>query len=128
MDGADECALTAAHHAKPDAAAGPLVPACFDRHAGLLGQAEHLAVRKIIGACSGKIIEGALGHADDVTLDELRAFARAILRVLERALPLQHSPAVEIMGCKLGEDAAEIDLSVAQRTEPPCPVHPALES
>src|SRR5450755_2108869 len=85
-----------------------------------LSQAEHLAVRKIVGACPGKIVEGALGNADDVMLDELRAFARAVLRVLERAFPLQHRPAVEIIGCKLGEDAAEIDLSVAQRAEPPC--------
>src|SRR6266550_9634766 len=128
MNAADECALTAAHHAKSDAAPCPLVPTCTDRHASLLSQAEHLAVRKIVGACPGKIVESALGNADDVMLDELRAFARAILRVLERAFPLQHSPAVEIMGCKLGEDAAEIDLSVAQRAEPPCPVHPALET
>src|SRR5450755_4722766 len=77
-----------------------------------LSQAEHLAVRKIAGACSGKIVEGALGNADDVMLDELRTFAGAILRVLERAFPLQHRPAVEIMGCKLGEDAAEIEMSV----------------
>jgi hypothetical protein len=50
------------------------VPACFDRHANLLSQAEHLAVRKIVGACAGKIVEGALGNADDVMLDKLRAF------------------------------------------------------
>src|SRR5450755_4798101 len=128
MNGTDKCALTAPHHAKPDAAACAVVPACFDRHANLLSQAEHLAVRKIVGACPGKIIEGALGNADDVMLDELRAFARAVLRVLERAFPLQHRPAVEIMGCKLGEDAAEIEMSVAQRAKPPCPIHPALET
>src|SRR5881394_2442067 len=93
-----------------------------------LCQAEHLAVRKIVGTRPGKIVEGALRNADDVMLDELRAFARAILRVLEGAFPLQHRPAIEIMGCKLGEDTAEIDLSVAQRAEPPCPVHPALET
>src|SRR3954447_4667031 len=91
-------------------------------------QAEHLAVRKIVGACPGKIVEGALGHANDMMLDELRAFARAILRVLERALPLQHRPAVEIKGSKLGEDTAEINLSIAQRAKPPCPIHPALET
>src|SRR5438105_9060664 len=61
-------------------------------------------------------------------LDELRAFARTVLRVLERAFPLQHRPAVEIIGCKLGEYAAEIDLSVTQRTKPPCPIDPALET
>src|SRR5450631_227226 len=93
-----------------------------------LSQAEHLAVRKIVGACAGKIVEGTLGNADDVMLDELRAFARAILRVLERAFPLQHRPAVEVMGRKLGEDTAEINLSIAQRAKPPCPIHPALET
>src|SRR3954447_11051066 len=76
-------------------------------------QAEHLAIRKIVGACPGKIVEGALGHADDMMLDEIRAFARTVFRVLERAFPLQHRPAVEIIGRKLGKDTAEIDLSVA---------------
>src|SRR5437867_10629233 len=61
-------------------------------------------------------------------LDEIRAFARAVLRMLERAFPFQHRPTVEIIGCKLGEDTAEIDLSVALRAEPPCPVRPALET
>src|SRR5260370_20649918 len=124
MNGPDECALPAAHHAKSDGAACAVVPACFDRHTNLLSQAEHLAVRKIVGACPGKIVEGALGNADDVMLDELRALARAILRVLERAFPLQHRPAVEIIGCKLSEDAAEIALSIDQRAKPPCPLRP----
>src|SRR4051794_41917935 len=90
----------------------------------LLSQAEHLAVRQFVGARPGEIVEGALGNADDVVFDELSAFARAVLGVLERAFPLQHCPAVEIMGCQLGEDAAEIDLPVAQRAKPPCPIHP----
>src|SRR2546426_657776 len=54
--------------------------------------------------------------------------APAVLGVLEREFPLQHRPAVEIIGCKLGEDAAEIAPSVTQRAEPPCPIHPALET
>src|SRR5205085_1771574 len=128
MNSTDKGALTAAHHAKSDAAADAVVPACFDRHASLLSQAEHLAVRKIVGAGPGKIVEGALGNADDVVLDELRAFARAVLRVLERAFPLQHRPAGEVISRELGEDAAEIDLSVAQRAEPACPARPALET
>src|ERR1700722_4369433 len=128
MNGTDKCALTAAHHAESDAAARAVVPACSDHHANLLSQTEHLAVRTIVGACAGKIVEGALSNADDVVLDELRAFARAILGVLERAFPLQHRPAVETIGRKLGEDPAEIHLSVAQRAEPPRPIHPALET
>src|SRR5260370_9675860 len=117
MNGPDECALPAAHHAKSDAAACAVVPACFDRHTNLLSQAEHLAVRKIVGTCPGKIVEGALGNADDVILDELRAFARAVLRVLERAFPSQHRPSVELIDCNRGEVTAQIDLTVSQRTQ-----------
>ena len=59
-------------------------------------------------------------------LDEGRAFGGAVLGVLQRAFPFQHRPAVVAVLCELGEDAAEIDLAVAQRTEAAGPVDPAL--
>ena len=43
------------------------------------------------GVTTGReIVERLLRDADDVLLDERRAFARAIFRMLERAFPLQH--------------------------------------
>jgi hypothetical protein len=51
--------------------------------------------------------------------DKLAAFARAGLRVLQAALPLQHRPAVKIILGQLAENRFEIDLPVAQRTKRP---------
>ena len=48
----------------------------------------------------GEIVERLLGHADDVLPDELGAFARAVLGVLQRAFPFEHRPAVIVV---LGE-------------------------
>src|SRR6187551_1737124 len=70
-------------------------------------------------ATRGEVVEGLFGHADDVLLDEGRAFARTVFGMLERALPFEHGPAFEIVGGHLREDAAEVHLSVAQRAEAP---------
>ena len=43
---------------------------------------------------AGEIVEGLLGDADDVIADEGRAFARAVLGMLQAAFPFQHRPAV----------------------------------
>ena len=59
-------------------------------------------------------------------LDERRALGRAVLGMLQRALPFEHRPAVVVVLRQLGEDAAEIDLPVAQRAEAAGPVDPAL--
>ena len=45
--------------------------------------------------------------------------------MLQRALPLHHRPAVEVVGGELGEDRAEVHLPVAGGAEAPGPVHPA---
>lgn len=58
--------------------------------------------------------------------DKLAAFARANLRILQAALPLQHRPAVKIIFCELAENRFEIDLPVAQRTKTPRPLLPVL--
>src|SRR5438270_10546645 len=80
-------------------------------------QAQHAPVRGDIGAGGGKIVERLAGRGDDVVGDERGAFGGALLGVLQRAFPLQHGPAVEIVLRELGEDAAEIDLPVAQGAE-----------
>ncbi len=67
-------------------------------------------------------------HADDVVLDEFRAFAGSVFGMLQGAFPFDHGPAVEIVGRHLGKDRPEIHLTIARRTEPSGPVHPALEA
>ena len=82
----------------------------------------------IVGAAGREIVEGACRHLDDVRLDERRALGGTLLAVLDAALPFQHRPAVETVLRQLGEDAAEIDLAVAERAEPAGAVHPGLEA
>ena len=120
VNGADEGAFAAAHHAEaqlaprrasilpqsPSASASELrldalnpcaVP---DRH---LAEPERISsarpvpsIRRFAAvAPAGEVVEGLVGDADDVARDEGRAFARAVLRVLEAAFPFQHRPAVE---------------------------------
>lgn len=91
MNAADECARTAADHAE----ANPLV-----RHVGclsfnshnispeMLSKPKHTAVGRIVGATRCEIVKGLFRDADDMCLDELGAFARAIFRVFQRAFPL----------------------------------------
>src|SRR5690606_40324001 len=55
-----------------------------------------------------------------------RALARAVLRVLQAALPLQHRPAPEVVLRELREDRLEIDLPVAERAEAAGTVDPVL--
>src|SRR5262245_49752173 len=88
--------------------------------------AEHAAVCGLIGAGAGEIVEGLLGDADDVVGDEPGALARAVLRMLETAFPLQHGPAREVVLRELGEDRLEIDLAVAERAEAAGAIGPGL--
>ena len=48
--------------------------------------------------------------------------------MLEAALPLQHGPAAVVVLRELGEDAAEVDLAVAQRAEAAGAFDPVLEA
>src|SRR5204863_226696 len=68
------------------------------------GDAEHAAVRGLVGAGAREIVERLLGHPDDVLGDELRPFAGAILGMLEAALPLEHRPAGIVVLRELRED------------------------
>src|SRR5690606_24541235 len=63
-----------------------------------------------------------------VALDELRTFAGAIFGMLDGAFPFEHGPAVKIIGGEFCEDGREVDLSIADRAEAPCPVDPGLEA
>ena len=86
----------------------------------------HHCAQLLVGRAAGEIVERLFRHADDVVLDERRAFGRAVLGMLQAALPFEHRPAVVVVLRQLGEDAAEIDLPVAERAEAAGPVDPAL--
>src|SRR6056297_1933250 len=88
--------------------------------------AEHPAVRRVVGAAGGEIVERHFGHPDDVVAHEGGPLPRPVLGVLQRAFPFYHRPAVEILLRELREHRAEIDMAVAGRAEPPRPVHPGL--
>src|SRR5690606_24125160 len=92
----------------------------------VLSYAHHLAQRGAVDTGIGEVVECLLGDADDVMLDEGRAFCRSVLGMLEAAFPFQHRPAVVPVLRELREDAAEIDLAIAQRTEAAGPLGPAL--
>src|SRR3954466_12577750 len=67
-----------------------------------------------VGRAAREVVEGVLGDADDVALDEGRALGRPLLGMLDRALPLEHRPAVVVVLRELREDRREVDLAVAQ--------------
>src|SRR6476659_3533522 len=91
-----------------------------------LRDAEHPAVRRLVRRGGGKVVEGVLGHADDVLGDKGRAFGRTLLRMLDGALPFEDRPGVVVILRQLREDAAEVHLTVAERTEAAGAFHPTL--
>src|SRR5579859_7479744 len=91
-----------------------------------LSDAQQLAIECRIGFRGDEIVERVIRHLDDVIADEDRAFLRAYQRVLQAALPFEHSPARVIVLRELAEDRAEVDLPVAQRAEAPRAIDPAL--
>src|SRR5215467_13232419 len=90
--------------------------------------AKHLLVRGGVHAAAGKVVERALGHADDVIGDERRTFTRAVFRVLDAALPFKHGPTGVVVGRHLRKDRGEIDLPVTERAEPARTLEPRLET
>src|SRR2546429_5259970 len=91
-------------------------------------EAQHLAIGRPVGARLHEIVEGAIGNADDVIADELGSFSSSVFRILEKALPLEHRPSVEVVGRKLREDRENVDLAVAERAESSCSVLPRLKA
>src|SRR5271157_2115202 len=89
-----------------------------------LAQSERAVDLLLVGRAACEVVERLFGDADDVMLDELGALARAVLRVLEAAFPLEHRPGRIAVLRHLGEDAREIDLPVAERAEAARPVDP----
>src|SRR5580704_8359131 len=89
-----------------------------------LDQAERACDLPLVDLAAGEVVERLLGHANDVLRDEFGALARAVLGMLQAALPFQHRPRRIAVLRHLGEDAAEIDLAVAERAEAARPVDP----
>src|SRR5271154_1357515 len=87
-------------------------------------QAERALDLLLVDRAGGEVVERLVGHADDVLLDKLGALARAVLGMLQGALPFQHRPGgISVLG-ELGENAAEIDMAVAERAEAPGAIDP----
>src|SRR5262245_49099195 len=71
-------------------------------------------------------VERSLGYADDVGVDELRPFPRAIVGILQTAFPFQHGPAVIAVAGQAVEDAAKVDLAIADAAKASRPLDPIL--
>src|SRR4249920_2505771 len=89
-------------------------------------EAEHPPDLLRIALGAGEVVERLLGDADDVLANELGALGCTGLGVLQRALPLEHGPAVVVVLGHLREDRAEVDLAVAERAEASGPLQPRL--
>src|SRR6266700_4173552 len=74
------------------------------------GEAQRPPDLRRVARAAGEVVKGPVGDADDVVADKGRAFARAVLRVLQTAFPLQHRPAVEPDCGQPREDRLEVDL------------------
>src|SRR5213076_2950207 len=84
------------------------------RSRGLPVEPEQAAIRALIDARVGEVVEGPLRHPDDAVPDEPRALTGAVFGMLETTLPLEYRPAgVAVLG-ELREDAAEIALAVCR--------------
>src|SRR3974390_1222879 len=82
-------------------------------------QSERVLDLLLVDRGAGEVIERLFANSDDVMLDELGALARAVLRMLEAAFPLEHRPRRIAVLPHLGKDAGEVDLTVAERAESP---------
>ena len=60
----------------------------------LLLYPQHAVDLTLVGCAAGEIVKGFFRHADDVVLDEIRALAGAVLRMLQAAFPFEHRPGV----------------------------------
>src|SRR3712207_922824 len=74
---------------------------------------EGVAHGRLVRPLVDERLERGLADLDDVPRDELRALARAVDAVLERALPFQHRPAAVAVGGEAGEHRPEVDVAVA---------------
>src|SRR6266480_7844163 len=111
MHSADECAGAASDHAEPQPAI-LLLTRAFDGHYLFSFrplESQHPAVSFIVGDGCGKIIERPFRCLDDVASDERRALSRALLAVLQTALPFKNSPTGKIILSELGKDRSEVN-------------------
>src|SRR5881227_2526882 len=98
MHSADERSRPASHHAKPQATI-LLFRGALDWHLAFLSidEAEHSAVGFNISAGLCEIIECAFCGLNNVTSDEGRTFLRALLAILNAALPFENGPPGKIV-------------------------------
>src|SRR6266481_1040272 len=93
---------------------------------GLLRQAQHSPVRRLIRPRTREIIKRPARRLNNMALNKRRPFRRSLLTALNAALPLQHRPPRKIILRQLGKDGLEIHLPVSRRTKPPRSFNPRL--
>src|SRR5260370_34563834 len=101
---------------------------CLRLIPGLLRQAQHSPVRRLIRPRTREIIKRPARRLNNMPLNKRRPFRRTLLAALDAALPLQNRPPRKIILRQLGKDALEIHLPIPRRAKPPRPIHPALIS
>src|SRR5690606_21921180 len=87
---------------------------------------QHETIHRRIDAGRGEVVELPVRRADHVRADERRPFPRAVLGMLQAALPLEHRPAFVTVLRELAEYRLEVDLAVAGRAKAPRAVYPGL--
>ncbi len=126
---ADEGAFAATHHTEPGSCRRRGVAASLDRHRLIpppppppppppssAGRARSDLL--LVDAPAGEVVERLLGHANDVLLDEFGSPRARRLRDASGNTPIPAPPSRRIAVLRhLGEDAAKIDLTVAERAE-----------
>src|SRR5262245_21488453 len=91
-----------------------LIAVLKSRSSSLLIQTENTRVHLRVRRARCEIVERLRRRSNHMRADERRAFARAVLGMLQAAFPLEHGPAVVTVLRKLREDAREVDLAVAR--------------
>jgi hypothetical protein len=64
-------------------------------------ETQHAAIGGKVGSRGGKIVECALRSLNDVTRNERSALFRSLLAAFQATLPLEDSPAIEVVLRKL---------------------------
>lgn len=77
-------------------------------------QTQHFLVKLFIGACTGKIIKRLFGFDDYVIGNKVGTFGRALLGMLQTALPFKYRPAVKIVLGHFTENCSKIHVAISE--------------
>src|SRR5690242_9907565 len=77
-----------------------------------------------IALSTREVVERLARRFDDVARNKGCPFSRPLLGALHAAFPLDHGPALVALLSHQRENSLEVDLAIAQRTEPAGPIRP----